>query len=106
MFSIELLPRVSRGQADLHSVLCSSAIIRVCCVLENLLECGSLRVGVKKFHYRQKITPIWRIETMVLQEQSKNKTTAYTTRKTVNRLARRQPHLNHVVLERTKELQS
>ena len=39
--------------------------------------------------------PILRIETVVLQEQSQIKTMAYTTRKTVNRLARTQPHLNH-----------
>ena len=41
-----------------------------------------------------------------MQEQSQIKTMAYTTRKTVNRLARKQLHLNHVVLERTKELQT
>ena len=33
---------------------------------------------------------------MVLQEQSQIKTMAYTARKTVNRLAHKQPHLNHV----------
>ena len=41
-----------------------------------------------------------------MQEQSQIKTTAYTARKTVNRLARKQLRLNHVVLERTKELQT
>ena len=45
------------------------------------------------------IRPIWRIETVVLQEQSQIKTMAYTTCKTVNRLARKQLHLNHVVPE-------
>ena len=45
---IELLARVSRGHADLHSVLCSSAIVYVCCVSENLFECGSLYLGVQK----------------------------------------------------------
>ena len=99
MFSIELLARVSRGHADLHSVLCSFAIVYVCCVAENLFECGSHYVGVQNLiNYRQMIRSIWRIETMVLQEQSQIKT-AKTTRKTVNRLARKQPPLNHVVLE-------
>ena len=37
---------------------------------------------------------------MVLPELSR--TMAYTTRNTVNRLARKQLHLNHVVSERTK----
>ena len=110
MFSIKLLARVSRAHADLHSVLCSSAIVYVCCVPENLFDCGSLYVGVQKVNYRQMIRSIWRIETMVLQEQSQIKTTAKTTRKTVNRLARKQPHLNnvgnHVVPERTKGLQT
>ena len=45
---IELLARVSRGHADLHSVLCSSAIVYVCCVSENLFECASLYLGVQK----------------------------------------------------------
>ena len=36
MFSTELLAQVSRGHADLHSVLCSSVIIFVCCITENL----------------------------------------------------------------------
>ena len=117
MFGIELLARVSRGQADLHSVLRSSAIVYICCVSsENLFECRSLCVDVQKkkklkkkkekkqkINYRQRIRPIWRIET-IMQEQSQIKSTAYTTRKTVNRLARKQLHLNHVVLERTKEL--
>ena len=108
MFGIELLARVSRGQADLHSVLRSSAIVYVCCVSsENLFECRSLYVDVQKINYRQRIRPIWRIETIALQEHSQIKTTAYTTRKTVNRLARKQLHLNHVVLEQTnKELQT
>ena len=43
---------------------------------------------------------------MVLEEQSQIKTTAKTTCKTVDRLALKQPHLNHVVPERTKELQT
>ena len=107
MFGIELLARVSQGQADLHSVLRSSAIVYICCVSsEDLFEC--LCVDVQKINYRQRIRPIWRIET-IMQEQSQIKTTAYTTqvtRKTVNRLARKQLHLNHVVLERTKELQT
>ena len=48
MFGIELLARVSRGHADLHSVLRSSAIVYVCCVSsENLFECRSLCVDVK-----------------------------------------------------------
>ena len=106
MFSVELLARVSRGHPDLHSVLCSSVIVHVCCVSENLFECGSLCVGVQNINYRQMIRPVWRIETMVLQEQSQIKTMAYTTRKTVNKLARKQPNLNHVVPERTKELQT
>ena len=46
--SIELLARVSRGHADLHSVLRSSAMVRVCCVSENLFECGRLCVGVQR----------------------------------------------------------
>ena len=66
MFSIELLARVSRSHADLHSVLCSSAIVYVCCVSENLFECRSLYLGVQKINYRQMIRPIWRIETMIL----------------------------------------
>ena len=37
---------------------------------------------------------------MVLPELSR--TVAYTTRNTVNRLTRKQLHLNHVVSERTK----
>ena len=106
MFGIEFLAQVSRGQADLHSVLRSSAIVYICCVSsENLFECRSLCVDVQKINYRQRIRPIWRIEAIV-QEQSQIKTTAYTTRKTVNRLARKQLHLNQVVLERTKELQT
>ena len=64
MFSIGLLARVSRGHADLHSVLCSSAIVYACCVSENLFECGILYLGVQKINYRQIIRPIWRIETM------------------------------------------
>ena len=107
IFGIELLARVSRGQADLHSVLRSSAIVYVCCVSsENLFECRSLCVDVQKINYRQRIRPAWRIKTIILQEQSQITTTAYTTRKTVNRLARKHLHLNHVVLERTKELQT
>ena len=83
MFGIELL---ARGEDDLHSVLRSSAIVYICCVSsENLFECRSLCVDVQKINYRQRIRPIWRIETM-MQEQSQIKTTAYTTRKTVNRL--------------------
>ena len=39
-------------------------------------------------------------ENLVLPELSR--TMAYTTRNTVNRLACKQPHLNHVVSERTK----
>ena len=97
MFSIELLARISHGHADLRSVLCSSAIVYVCCVSENLFECGSLYVDVQKINYQQMIIPIWRIKTMVLQEQSQIKTAAKTTRKTVNRLAHKQPHFNHVV---------
>ena len=105
MFGIELLARVSRGQADLHSVLRSSAVVYVCCVSsENLFECRSLCVDVQKINYRQRIRPIRRIET-IMKEQSQIKTMAYTTRKTVNRLACKQLHLNHVVLERTKKLQ-
>ena len=93
----------------------ATLIFTMCCVLlpsfmsavsENLFECGSLYVGVQKINYRQMIRPIWRIEAMALQEQSQIKTTAKTTRKTVNRLARKQPHLNHVVPERTKGLQT
>ena len=107
MFGIELLARVSGGQADIHSVLRSSAIVYVCCVSsDNLFECRSLCVDVKNINYWQRIRPIWRIETIILQEQSQIKTTAYTTRKTVNRLARKQLHLNHVLPERTKELQT
>ena len=54
MFCIELLVRVSRGQADLHSVLRSSAIVYICSVSsENLFECGSLCVDVQKINYRQ-----------------------------------------------------
>ena len=106
MFGIELLARVSRGQADLHNVLRSSVIVYVCCVSsENLFEGRGLCVDVQKINYRQRIRPIWRTET-IMQEQSQIKTTAYTTRKTVNRLARKQLHVNHVVLERTKELQT
>ena len=118
MFGIELLARVSQGQADFHSVLRSSAIAYICCVSsENLFECRSLCVEVQKMNYRQRIRPIWRIET-IMQEQSQIKTMTYTTRKTVNRLARKQLretvnrlarkqlHLNHVVLERTKELKT
>ena len=106
MFGIELLARVSRGQADLHSVLRSSEIAYICCVSsENLFECRSLCVDVQKINYRQRIRPIWRIET-TMQEQSQIKTTAYTTCKMVNRLARKQLHLNHVALERTNELQT
>jgi len=85
MFSIELLVRVSRGHADLYSVMCSSATVHVCCVSENLFECGSL-CSIQKINYRKVIRPIWRIETMVLQEKSQMKTIAntwaYTTRKT------------------------
>ena len=66
MFRIELLARVSGGHADLHSVLCSSLIVYVCCVSENLFECGSLYVGVQKINYQQMLRPIWRIETMIL----------------------------------------
>ena len=69
------------------------------CVSENLFDCGGLCVDVQKINYRQRIRLIWRIETIVLQEQSQIKTMAYTTRKTVNRLARKQLHLNHVVPE-------
>ena len=36
MFNIELLARVSHGHADVHSVSCSSAIVYVCCVSDNL----------------------------------------------------------------------
>ena len=106
MSSIELhvLAGVSWGHADLHSLLCSSGIAYVCCVSENLFECGSLFVGVQIINYLQMIRPIWRIETMVLQEQSQIKTMAKTICKTVNRLACKQPHLNHVVPDRTKEL--
>ena len=43
----------------------------------------------------------WRIETMVLPELSR--TMAYTTRKTVNILARKQLYLNHVVSERPNQ---
>ena len=81
MFSIELLARVSRDHADLHGVLCFSAIVYICCVSENLFECGSLYVGVQKINYPQMIRPIWRIENMILQEQSQIKTTAKTSRK-------------------------
>ena len=102
MFGTQLLARVSRGQADLHSVLRSSAIVYACCVSS---ECRSLCVDVQKINYRQRIRPIWRIET-IMREQSQIKTTTYTTRKTVNRLARKRLHLNHVVLEQTKELQT
>ena len=45
---LELLARVSQGHADLHSVLCSPAIVYVCCVSENLFKCGSLYLGVQK----------------------------------------------------------
>ena len=66
MFGIELLTRVSRGQADLHSVLRSSAIVYVCCVSsENLFEGGGLCVDVQKINYRQRIRPIWRIEAIM-----------------------------------------
>jgi hypothetical protein len=58
--------------------------------------------GVQKMKYRQLMRSTWRIETMVLPEQ--NDTVAYTARKTVNRLAREQLHLNNVVPERTKEV--
>ena len=51
MFSIELLARVSQGHAELHSVLCSSVIVYICCVSETLFECGSLYVGVQKINY-------------------------------------------------------
>ena len=44
---------------------------------------------------------IWRIEIMVLPELSR--TMAYTTRNTVNRLARNELNLNPVGLERSKE---
>ena len=71
MFGIELLALVSRGQADLHSVLRSAAIIHGCCVLsENLFEYRSLCVDVQKINYWQRIRPIWRIEPYILQEQS------------------------------------
>ena len=66
MFSIELLARISHGHADLRSVLCSSAIVYVCCVSENLFECGSLYLGVQKVNYWQMIIYVWRIETMIL----------------------------------------
>ena len=95
MFSIELLAQVSQAL-----VLCSSAIVYVCCVSENLFECGILYVGVQKINHWQMIRFIWRIETIVLQEQSPIKTMAKkTTCKMVNRLAHKQPHLNHVMPE-------
>ena len=75
-------------------------------VSQTISECGSPYVGVQKMKYQQMIRPIWRIETMVLQEQTQIKTMANTTRKTVNRLARKQPHFNHVVQDRRKELQT
>ena len=50
MFSIELLAQVSRGHADLHSVLCSSEIIHACCVSENLFEYGGVCVGVQRIN--------------------------------------------------------
>ena len=50
-----------------------TTIVYVCCVSENLFECGSLYVGIQKINYQQMIRPIWRIETMVLQEQSQIK---------------------------------
>ena len=79
MFGIELLARVSRGQAELHSVLRSSAIVYVSCVSsDNLFECRSLCVDEQKINYWQRIRPIWRIETIILQEQSQIKTAAYT----------------------------
>ena len=63
----------------------------------------SVEVDVQKINYRQRIRPIWRIKTIVLQEQPQIKTMAYTTRKTVKRLARKELwHLNHVVPEQTK----
>ena len=63
----------------------SSSIVHVCSVgSDNPRECGSLCVGVQRIKYRQMIGPIWRIETMVLHEQSQIKTMAYTLRKTVN----------------------
>ena len=55
MFGIELLVRVSRGQADLHSVLLSFAIVHV---PENLFEYGSLCVDVQEINYRQRISRV------------------------------------------------
>ena len=79
MFGIELLARVSRGQAELHSVLRSSAIVYVSCVSsDDLFECRSLCVDEQTINYWQRIRPIWRIETIILQEQSQIKTAAYT----------------------------
>ena len=67
LFGIKLLARVSRGQADLHSVLRSSAIVSVCCVSsENIFDCRSLCVDVQKINYWQRSRPIWRIETIIL----------------------------------------
>ena len=61
--------------ALIFSVLCSSAIVYVCCVSvgENIFECGSLYVGVQKINYRQIIRPIWWIKTMILHNRAKLK---------------------------------
>ena len=50
--------------------------------------------------YRQLIRSTWMMETMVLPELSR--TMAYTMRITVNRLVRKELHLNPVVLEQPK----
>ena len=50
MFSIELLAQLSRGHADLHSVVCSSEIIHACCVSENFFEYGGVCVGVQRIN--------------------------------------------------------
>ena len=76
------------------------------CLVRESFEYRSLCVDVQKINYQQRIRLIWRIKTIVLQELSQIKTTAYTTCKTATRLARKQPHLNHVVSEWTKELQT
>ena len=62
--------------------------------LRTFMSAKFLRISLK-INYWQMIRPIWRIETKVLQEQSQIKITAKTTCKTVNRLARKQPDLNH-----------